>query len=178
MLLDELIEDHLGPFGQWQKYAFLAAGAVLFPANLFFPTFVGFVPEFRCRIPGCDRDNGSSLYREPFTQFAIPPQEGDEFGPNRCVMRPHLSGQSGACTPESFDENASVTCYDSVYDGSVFENSLVTELDIGPCASLRPEWLPGTVVSKLALTEISFWLGVIIGCTAFGRFVLVRFIVL
>ena len=52
MDFEESLEQHLKPFGTWQRLLLLGASLTYLPAILYLPTFPNMVPSYRCKIPG------------------------------------------------------------------------------------------------------------------------------
>ena len=71
MEFDDVLQNHLGGFGTWQKLTILAVGFTYFPSVSFAPTFTQFVPKFRCKINYCESGN-ETKFQDSFVKFAVP----------------------------------------------------------------------------------------------------------
>ena len=158
--IDSIIEE-IGPFGRWQKLVYLAVGLVLIPSRMFITTFQVFIPESRCHVPQCDSQ--SPEFAAKHVNFTIPLMSG-----NVNCLRFQSLGNS--CTLQSFNDQVE-TCSESVYDQSVFKNSFVREIDVGPCSKYSKDWPLGPEVPKLLVVEICFWTGVSLGSIFFSWYI-------
>ena len=133
----ENILVEIGQFGRWQKIVVGLACICSFvePFNTFGFTFIGFIPEFRCKIDICDGDNPT--FKSDFVNFSIPMVAEGE--PSQCIRYAVING---TCNSNSFSQDTEV-CGSHVYDDSVYKNSYVAEFDLSPCNGADPSWIFG-----------------------------------
>ncbi|TRY77120.1 hypothetical protein TCAL_05676, partial [Tigriopus californicus] len=168
MSLDDVIHNEIGGFGPWQQFIAFGAGLAILPSNLFLSTFPTFVPKFRCQVDACDNQPFPD-YRASWTQYGMPSSVFKQgVNVSHCVMFQYI-GNGTTCTPADFNDQILNECTTCVYDRSVFQYSLVTSFDIGPCSNLDPACTPGNYVSKIALLDLSYWVGVMFGGCVIGR---------
>lgn len=168
MHLDDVIQNEIGGFGPWQQFIAFAAGLAILPSNLFLPTFPTFIPKFRCRLDACD-DQSNPDYQASWTKYGLPSSVFEQnIDVSRCVMFQYI-GNGTTCAQNDFNNQQLTRCTRSVYDQMVFQDSLVANLDIGPCSDLEPSWSTGRYISKIALLDLSYWIGIMLGNCVIGR---------
>ena len=131
---DDLLYHYVGGLGKWHILQFclllLQMSAASFP--FFIYMYSAFAPPHRCFVPVCDTFPDNSTYQEPWTRYAIPPGEEHVDGGEKlsqCSMYA-LKGGAKGCLPESFDNTTTQPCEEYIYDRSIFEETLTTELDL------------------------------------------------
>lgn len=144
----ESIIKEIGQFGRWQKIVYFNACIIaLVEAFMTFGfSFVGYTPKFRCRVPSCDLPD-SNNYNSDFLNFSIPLDEDGDL--DQC-RRFKIGNESlNSCSPDLFSPESEV-CSDHVYDTSVYENSIIAELDLAPCDGADPDWPFGVMIQALS----------------------------
>lgn len=168
MNYDQVLE-HVGQFGLWQilvcLLASLAAMAEAFMTLQF--TFIGYsdYKYFRCNIEIC-QDQGQQGFNPDFLQFAIPNDTNEED--HACLMY-KVQDPNAGCIASNFLQNETEVCSHHVYDSdnASFGYSLVEELDLPPCSD-NAEWPLNPVVSQMALINMGYMFGLLIGSLVFG----------
>lgn len=160
----DLVLSAIGDFGRYQRTVFAAVCVFAALANI--PSFVQlvfqpYIPEYRCRIPGCDvlpsaNTSHPNTYNTSFLPFTIP-SDSKSGALERCRRFWRSNITSDICDADQFDQNITVTCTDFVFDRSVFSTSFVSQW------SLTCEYQ-----SLVELPSTMFFSGVLIGSLVFG----------
>lgn len=135
---DYLLENYIGGAGKWQliQYSLLLLQSAASAIPFFLYMYSTFSPPHRCFVSICDNyPPGNASYTEPWTSFAIPEEKESEGflkeneALSQCSMYPIKEGAVD-CSPNSFDNRSTLPCSAYIYDRSIFEETLTTELDL------------------------------------------------
>ena len=94
-------------------------------------------PKHRCFIPNCDGETADTIisFNASYCNFALPTsynstelfKRDEEFDP--CLMYNGLNDEN-TCSKESFNAMDRIKCQSYVYDQSIFEETLTSQLNL------------------------------------------------
>ncbi len=150
---DHVLDQFVGSSGswQWRQFVFLLLQAFCSSIPLMIHIFGAFTPAHRCRVDICDAGGLDGAVDQNWTEFAIPPNDAMESFLKRdqemskCQMYQVRRDGTGVCSEDSFNTSSRVPCTEYVYDRSVFEETITTELDLVCRDSYKPR-LIGTIL--------------------------------
>ncbi|XP_046374361.2 organic cation transporter protein-like [Haliotis rufescens] len=127
MKFDEILEEHLGAFGIYQKriYLLMCTPAIFCGLQLLSPVFTLNIPKHRCALPGVSNDTYAvqGLDHEILLNATIPwkTEKGASVRDSCLIYKDDVPAGQNRTTQE---------CSAWVYDNSVFKNTVVTEFNM------------------------------------------------
>lgn len=135
----DLVLRHLGNFGLYQFKVYVLSCLPIFIAGAITTAlvFTTVVPSHRCFVEGCDLGSlndrdvvGLQSYNDSFLKFTIP-KVGNTEQLDSCRLNGRQDVTSfDLCLAQLFDNRTQNTCDEYVFEQSVFENTVVTEVSL------------------------------------------------
>jgi len=160
---DEVLE-HIGQLGRYQLCTFLVLllPCFFFGLTILSYTFVGGMPQYRCRVDGCDPTGMETGDFEPeWLKHAIPWSDQTPKLLRQCKRFNETWSNTGECLTQntSYDQVQLMNCDSGwVYDLSNFHTSIVTEFDL----TCDDEW-------KHTTANTVFLVGMLLGAVTMGN---------